>query len=265
MAGRDANYYGNYVGGSDIMLGEHPIRYNYLFLQTKPFLYDLYNDRWEAYMENSSLNGREETFCLNVAGGAMSDSAAARLAGYCRDNPQNAHTMVFYLYKRKRVRDRIAWLRAQATDKAIMDLTQVKIVLSQIARACLKDYRDSSGKFRPLDDDTPNPSAVVEVIYKFDPIKRLPYVASLHLHDPLPAIAELCRLEGAYKKPGSSVAVAPIVSVPVDQVRAKLLAKIETAVGHQTDNTIESGDMNSELEDGCSEVPNNKILEVNNG
>lgn len=214
-------------------------------------------------MDIPLAHGKRETYCLNVAGG-RNGSESARLAGYCPDNPQNAHVMAWYLNKRQDVRDRIAWLRAQATGKAILDLKQIKIVLSEIASARLKDYQDADGKFRPLDDDSPNPSAVAEVIYKFDPIKKQPYVASLRLRDPLPAMAELSRLEGAYKKPGSSVTVAPVVSVLVDQgAREKLLAKLKVVGERQSDNTIEDSDMDSELEDGCSEEQHNKNSEVN--
>lgn len=191
-------------------------------------------------------SGRRETYCLNLAGG-HSGAESARLAGYCSFNPQNARVMSWYLLKRQDVRDRIAWLRAQATDRTILTLVQIKQVLSEIARANLKDYQDADGKFRPLDDDAPNPSAVAEVIYKFDPIRRQPYVASLRLRDPLPAIAELCRLEGSYKKKPMAIQVAPISSVSTDQLRAKL-ATIIKRIGS---GAIEDNDIGSREEDGC--------------
>ena len=206
------------------------------------------------------LDGRRETYCLNVAGG-QSGADAARLAGYCREHPKNARVMSWYLLKRADVRDRIAQLRQAASDKAILDLTQIRIILSQISRARLRDYY-KDGVLRPLDDDTPNPSAVAEVTYKYDPIHRRPVPVSLRLRDPIQAIVELCRLDGLFKGKPMSVQIAPITSVSVLQsARTKIEARIE----HQVDNTIKSDDMDSVLADRCSEEQDTKNSEVTHG
>ncbi len=169
------------------------------------------------------LNGRRETYSLNVAGG-HSGADSARLAGYCPLHPKNARVMAWYLLRRSDVRDRIAQLRQAASDKAILNLTQIRIILSQISRAHLRDYY-KDGVLRPLDDDTPNPSAVAEVTYKYDPIHRKPAPVSLRLRDPIQAISELCRLDGAYKQKPMSVTVAPVTSVTVvENARTKLAA-----------------------------------------
>ena len=168
-------------------------------------------------------DGRRETYCLNVAGGAMTGTDAARLAGYCPQNPKNARVMSWYLLKRPDVQDRIAQLREAASDKAIMTLVQRKIILSEIARACMSDYRDEHGVIRPLDKNVPNPSAIASVKYAYDSVKREPYPVRISLRDPVNAIAELCRLDGSYKKPSASVTVAPIASVVVvEDARTKL-------------------------------------------
>ena len=49
---------------------------------------------------------------------------------------------------------------------------------------------------------------------------------------------------------------------PVDQVRAKLPAKIEAMVERPGSGTVESGDIDSLVKDGCLEVPNNNNSEV---
>ena len=49
---------------------------------------------------------------------------------------------------------------------------------------------------------------------------------------------------------------------PVDQVRAKLLAKIEAVVERPKSGAIVSVDIGSLVEDGCLEVPNNNNSEV---
>lgn len=242
MVGRAPRRYNSLIGGCDDMPDECLMSYYALFTQSESLLYNCIVTSGGLYMKIPLSSGRRETYCLNVARG-MNGSEAARLAGYCPENPQNAHVMSWYLLKRQDVRNRIAWLRAQATNEAIMTLIEAKQVLSEIARAVLRDYQDSSGRFRPLDADTPNPSAVAEVIYKFDPIKRQPYIASLRLRDPVGAIVELCRLDGAYKKKPMAVQVAPITSVSVEDARAKLAARIErTGSG-----AIESGDIGSQV------------------
>ncbi len=261
MANHNPRHYGGYAGGYDIMPNERLMNHCLLFTAPKPLLYDFIMANLDGSMNIPLASGSRETYCLNVATG-MNGAEAARHAGYCRKHPENARVMSWYLLKRQDVRDRIAWLRAQATDDAVLTLIEIKQVLSEIARANLKDYQDSNGRFRPLDENAPNPSAVAEVIYKFDPIKRQPYVASLHLRDPIPAIVELCRLDGAYKKPVSGVTVAPVTSVSMDQARAKLSARLEAVVKRLRSGAVESGDIDSLVEDGCSEEQHSKDLEV---
>lgn len=245
MVGRAPRYHSGFIGSCGGMPDECLMSYYNLFTRPTSLLYNFIVANGGLYMNIPLSNGQHETYCLNAV--AKTGAEAARLAGYCPENPQNARVMSWYLLKRQDVRDRIAWLRAQATDDAILTLVQMKQVLSEIARANLKDYQDSNGKFRPLDDDAPNPSAVAEVIYKFDPIKRQPYIASLRLRDPVGAIVELCRLDGNYKKKPMAVQVAPVVSV--EDARTKLAARIER-IGS---GAIESGDIGSQVGDGCSE------------
>lgn len=201
--------------------------YCLLFTQSKSLLYDLYSDQWRRYMNIPLLDGRRETYCLNVAGGAMTGTDAARLAGYCTKNPKNARVMSWYLLKRPDVQDRIAQLREAASDEAIMTLVQQKIVLSEIARARLSDYQDEHGIIRPLEGDVPNPAAIESVEYRWNPIKKEAYPWRIKLRDPVAAIAELCKLDNSYrnKKPSASVSVAPITSAAmVEDARTKLAA-----------------------------------------
>ena len=139
---------------------------------------------------------RHESFCLHYMS-TLNGSQSALAAGYCARNPKNAHITAWTLLKREDVQAR------------------------------LKDYQDSNGKFRPLDDDTPNPSAIAEVTYGWDPVKREAYPIRIRLHDAIDAIAELCRLDGSYKKPSASVTVAPMTSGTVQSARAKLAASLD--------------------------------------
>ena len=176
-------------------------------------------------MNRPLSDGRRETYCLNVVGGAMTGTDAARLAGYCPKNPKNARVMSWYLLKRPDVQDRIAQLREAASDEAIMTLIQRKIVLSQIADSRLADYYDKDGHLNPLAEGVPNPHAVASVGFAYDPIHKKPVPVRLRLHDKINAIVELCRLDGSYKKPSASVTVAPITSVVVvEDARTKLAA-----------------------------------------
>ena len=170
-------------------------------------------------------DGRRETYCLNVAGGSMTGTDAARLAGYCPKNPKNARVMSWYLLKRPDVQDRIAQLREAASDDAIMTLVQQKIVLSEIGRARLSDYQDEHGVIRPLEGDVPNPAAIESVEYRWNPIKKEAYPWRIKLRDPVAAIAELCKLDNSYRNKKLEVSVAPTTSVVVvEDARTKLAA-----------------------------------------
>ncbi len=181
---------------------------------------------------------RHECFCLHYMS-TMNGSQSALAAGYCARDPKNAHIIAWTLLKREDVQARLKELAEATTDEAIMTLVQQKIVLSEIGRARLKDYQDEHGVIRPLEGDVPNPAAIESVEYRWNPIKKEAYPWRIKLRDPVNAIAELCRLDGAYKKPGSSVTVAPIVSVSVDQVRAKILAKMKTVIAETNDERTE--------------------------
>jgi len=167
---------------------------------------------------------RHESFCLHYMS-TMNGSQAALAAGYSARNPKNAHITAWTLLKREDVQARLEELRKATADEAIMSVIEIKQVLSQIGRARLKDYQDSNGRFRPLDDNAPNPSAIAEVAYGWDPVKREAYPIRIRLRDPIDAIVELCKLDGTYKKKPMNVTVAPITSVAVvENARTKLAA-----------------------------------------
>jgi len=145
----------------------------------------------------------------------LNGSQSALAAGYCTNNPQNAHITAWTLLKREDVQARLEELRKEAVDDAVMSLRDRRLVLSQIARACIGDYQDENGQFRPLDKNSPNPSAIAEVTYAWNSIKKESYPVRIRLHDAIDAIAELCKLDGLYKGKKVEVNVAPITSVVV--------------------------------------------------
>lgn len=196
---------------------------------------------------------RHESFCLHYMS-TLNGSQSALAAGYCARNPKNAHIIAWTLLKREDIQARLKELAEATTDEAIMTLVQQKIVLSEIARARLCDYQDGHGVIRPLEGDVPNPAAIESVEYRWNPIKKEAYPWRIKLRDPVDAIVELCRLEGAYKAKLREVQLAPTTRVVVDQarVRAKLLAKVEAVVERPGSGTVESGDIGSLVEDGCS-------------
>jgi len=166
---------------------------------------------------------KHEAFVLALLSG-MTAADAARKAGYGRKNI-NVRIVAWELLQREDIQKRLTELSEATSDEAIMTLVQRKIVLSEIARARMSDYRDEHGVIRPLDKDVPNPSAIASVEYAYDPVKREPYPVRISLRDPVNAIVELCRLDGSYKKPSASVTVAPITNVVVaEDARTKLAA-----------------------------------------
>ena len=162
---------------------------------------------------------KHEAFALALLSG-MTAADAARKAGYGCKNI-NVRIIAWELLQREDIQARLKELSEATTDEAILTMTQVKIVLSEIARARMVDYRDERGVIRPLDGDVPNPAAIESVEYRWDPIKKEAYPWRIKLRDPVDAIVELCRLEGAYKTKPKEVHVAPITSVTAGQVREK--------------------------------------------
>ncbi|MFC1939983.1 terminase small subunit [Chloroflexota bacterium] len=156
---------------------------------------------------------KHEAFVLALLTG-MTAADAARKAGYGRKNI-NVRIIAWELLQREDIQARLKELSEAATDEAIMTLRELKIRLSEIARASY-DSPDRNG-------------------------------------DPIAAMDMLCRLEGAYKTKPREVNVAPIARVIVDQarIRAKLLAKIEAVVKRPGSGAVESGDIDSLVEDGC--------------
>ena len=249
MVDRGIPHHSNRADGHGARTNESLMNNCLFFTGTTTLCKDLCSSQWGCYMNIPLQDGRRETFSLNVAG-AMCGADAARLAGYCPEHPRNARVMAWYLLKRPDVQDRIAQIREAASDKAIMDLTQCKIVLSQIARARMCDYRDERGKFIPLDKDVPNPSAIASVEYAYDPVKREPYPTRIILRDPIGAIVELCKIDGLYLKRKVEVQMSPVTHVSVVQsARAKISARISAINGVNNDR----GNMDRELEDRCSE------------
>jgi len=168
---------------------------------------------------------RHESFCLHYMS-TLNGSQSALAAGYSARNPKNAHIIAWTLLKREDVQARIAQLREAASDDAIMTLIQRKVVLSEIARARMSDYRDEHGRLIPLDKDVPNRAAIASVEYAYDPVKCKPYPVRINLRDPVDAIVELSKLDGTYKQKPMSVAAERITGVSVVQTaRAKISTK----------------------------------------
>jgi len=167
---------------------------------------------------------RHESFCLHYMS-TMNGSQSALAAGYSARNPKNAHIIAWTLLKRKDVQARLKELAEATTDEAVMTLVQRKIVLSEIARARMSDYRDEHGVIRPLEGGVPNPAAIESVEYRWNPIKKEAYPWRIKLRDPVDAIVELCKLDNSYRNKKLEVSVAPITSaVVVEDARTKLAA-----------------------------------------
>ncbi|MFC2003111.1 terminase small subunit [Chloroflexota bacterium] len=81
---------------------------------------------------------RHESFCLHYLS-TMNGSQSALAAGYCAQNPKNAHITAWTLLKREDVQARLKELADVIADEAIMTVIQRKIRLSEIARASYDD------------------------------------------------------------------------------------------------------------------------------
>jgi len=167
-------------------------------------------------------NTKYEIFAQAVAKG-MSQKDAAIKAGY---SPKTAIQRGSQLFTMLNIQCRINELLEKAADNTIMSVIERKRKLTELGRGNLGDYLVCPPDGHPtiaFDDDTPNKGAVAGleqtiVISKDDIEVRN---RKIKLHDPVKAIAELNKMDGAYPKQELDINLHNVQVIMPDNKRKK--------------------------------------------
>lgn len=143
-----------------------------------------------------ALRQRHEDFCVNYFSG-LSGAESARRAGY---SLTTSYVTASRLLKTVNVRARLEELRKDATSASIMTRLEREQRLTEIGRGKLTDFIDEDGN---VDIKGGNPGAIQEYIveeFEGGPDGRAKSRRiKLKLHNPVQAIMEHNKMEGAYK------------------------------------------------------------------
>jgi len=149
------------------------------------------------------INHRQRTVILNVIAGMNQTEAYERAYG---PNP-NSRFLASQLLNTphikaelERYQDRKAdVIIANDVNNLIASPQERKQILTELLRAQLVDFQDNEGQPK-LDKDTPNHRAAKEYYHrqKFDKFGNPIITRSIKLSDPIAAIQELNKMDGAY-------------------------------------------------------------------
>lgn len=144
---------------------------------------------------------KQESFCLEYFKSGNATEAALK-AGY---SVRSIRSIASELLTKPNVQKRLEELRKKAEDESVMSVLERKQRLTEIARARISDFvRCEGGKARiAVNLESLNSAAIQEVVSEEVQIGKrdgaIPAVITkLKLRDPVAAIAELNRMDGAY-------------------------------------------------------------------
>lgn len=140
------------------------------------------------------LNAKQQKFVLNLLAG-MSQAEAYIQAGYA---PKGARHNASRLITKDNVLKAFRQLQEKATSEAVLSVIEIKKRLSEIARANLVDFIEDGQPV--LKKDIPNNAAVREFYHqtRYDRKGNPITTTAIKLNDPIEAIRELNRIDGAY-------------------------------------------------------------------
>lgn len=152
----------------------------------------LKDPRWESYAQHRVK--------LDAEGKALTQSAAARLAGF---KPGSSRQWASKLERKPAVAARIAWLKGQAAEGVVMSRREMLERLTIIARGNVMDFMDrrADGEiiFKKLDPKDPRTAAIEALKSRIERggEDEPDFVCSeMKLRDPLRAMEQLARAEG---------------------------------------------------------------------
>ncbi len=150
----------------------------------------------------NKLTVKQEKFILNVFSG-MNQSEAYRQAGYANNSLATVKANASRLATSANVLQRLEKLQLKAESSKIMSVIERKERLSEIARGKLTDFMElgKDGSWVNLGTETPGSAAIQEIHSRteYDENGDKPTLyTSVKLHDPMKAISELNKMDGAY-------------------------------------------------------------------
>lgn len=145
------------------------------------------------------MNQRQELYCRELVAGKSATEAYIS-AGY---SAKNAHSHATRFVANGDIQARIKQLNDMTLTDKIMSISERKERLSEIARARYSDFVTAGpdGSWIDIGPEKINSAAICEVKSRteYDDNGDHPAVViSVKLHDPIRALAELNKMEGAY-------------------------------------------------------------------
>ena len=172
---------------------------------------------------------RWETFILAYLQG-KSATESATIAGYSQ---KTAHVQGCVLLKNPNIKARLKELQEKTARAKIMSVSERMERLTEIAKGRYPDYVEcgADGSWISIGPESPNPGAVAEVHSRTEYDKngsKPTVITAVKLHDPVKAIAELNKMEGAYAPQKINVTgegLLPPVHVTVISPEARTLVQ----------------------------------------
>lgn len=179
---------------------------------------------------NKLQNQRQELFCQYYFTGEYPAYECALKAGYAlKASRQIASRLLTYA----NIQARILELNEQASSKRVMTKRERMERLSEIGRAKLTDFINADGE-PTIDKKALNVGAISKFIHRTRYTKLGDQVIenSIELRDPVSAIQELNKMDGAYTPTKGELNV--IVKYTADEFTDDQLATIATGSGYRT-------------------------------
>jgi phage terminase small subunit len=181
-------------------------------------------------MAKKMLTQKQEDFCVKYFElGNVGE--AARLAKY---SPKTADVIGRENLQKPIIRERIAELRKMKADASIATVQERQQILTEIARGDLLDYQEvgADGAYLNIGKDSPNTKAISEITSRTEYNKdssSAAIVTRVKLHNPVPAIAELNKMDGVYNDSSTvnvNVTEAKVVTFDTGKVAAAIFEAI---------------------------------------
>jgi len=197
------------------------------------------------------LTQKQDRFALFLFEG-LSQREAWIKAGYSsKYAPAIIDSNACRMEKTTKIQARLAELRAEVKSAAIMNVEERQERLTEIARARLTDFMElgQDGSWVNIGPETEKGGAIQEIKSRteYDEKGSSPTVyTSVKLHNPIPAIQELNKMDGVYSEPSSGYQDNRQVNIfVVDNETKDLISQVAGRTrlnnGHENNQSIQSG------------------------
>lgn len=147
-------------------------------------------------MIDNDLTQKQERFCIEYIATGKAREAYRRAYDVGPDTlPSTITKSAHELMQQAEVKARIAELRTEAAEAAVIDQVQALVELRRIAFSDIRQLMDSTGKVLIPSELDPETAAAVQS-FKIDEYGRIEY----KFHDKLAALEKLAKYLGLYEK-----------------------------------------------------------------